>query len=225
MCEVSSNINPGTLRYQLISFSYKNHLFNAIDTPGLDNSDSNNKNIEQINNLLINYPKIKILILIKRYNDLRLSGSMHNAIINYMNAFPTRKFWEHVIVVNTYANKHSEDFKVFYRNDYESFAHKINDCSNLKNIMSQKEIDFPVKIKEYFVDSTKINKYEDIAEDFDKIKEDIKNNCLMFKDIIISDDLEKVDESEKKEGFFIVTKYKEIKYIDLDDTEIKIEKL
>ena len=156
---------------------------------------------------------------------MRLSGSMHNAIINYMNAFPTRKFWEHVIVVNTYANKHSEDFKVFYRNDYESFAHKINDCSNLKNIMSQKEIDFPVKIKEYFVDSTKINKYEDIAEDFDKIKEDIKNNCLMFKDIIISDDLEKVDESEKKEGFFIVTKYKEIKYIDLDDTEIKIEKL
>ena len=53
LCEVSSNINPGTLRYQLISFSYKNHIFNAIDTPGLDNSDSNNKNIEQINNLLI----------------------------------------------------------------------------------------------------------------------------------------------------------------------------
>ena len=156
---------------------------------------------------------------------MRLSGSMQNAIINYMNAFPTRKFWEHVIVVNTYANKHSEDFKDFYRNDYESFAHKINDCSNLKNIMSQKEIDFPVKIKEYFVDLTKINKYEDIEEYFDKIKEDIKNNCLMFKDIIISDALEKVVESEKKEGFFIVTKYKEIKYIDLDNTEIKIEKL
>ena len=47
----------------------------------------------------------------------------------------------------------------------------------------------------------------------------------MFKDIIISDALEKVVESEKKEGFFIVTKYKEIKYIDLDNTEIKIEKL
>ena len=46
MCEVSSNINPRTLKYQLISFAYKNHLFNAIDTPGLDNSDSNNKNTE-----------------------------------------------------------------------------------------------------------------------------------------------------------------------------------
>ena len=91
--------------------------------------------------------------------------------------------------------------------------------------MSQKEIDFPLKIKEYFVDLTKINKYEDIEEDFDKIKEDIKNNCLMFKDIIISDALEKVVESEKKEGFFIVTKYKEIKDIDFDNTEIKIEKL
>ena len=67
MCEVSSNINPGALEYQLISFFHKNHLFNVIDTPGLDNSDSNNKNIEQINNLLINCPKIKILILIKRY--------------------------------------------------------------------------------------------------------------------------------------------------------------
>ena len=101
MCEVSSNINPRTLKYQLISFAYKNHLFNAIDTPGLDNSDSNNKNIEQINNLLINYPKIKILILIKRYNDLRLSGSVQNADISCVNAFPSRKFWEHVIVVNT----------------------------------------------------------------------------------------------------------------------------
>lgn len=91
--------------------------------------------------------------------------------------------------------------------------------------MSQKEIDFPVKIKEYFVDSTKMKKYEGIAKDFDKIKENIKNNCLMLKDIIISDALEKVVESEKKEGFFIATKYKEIKYIDLDNTEIKIEKL
>ena len=113
MCEVSSNINPGALEYQLISFFHKNHLFNVIDTPGLDNSDSNNKNIEQINNLLINCPKIKILILIKRYNDLRLSGSMKNAIINHMNAFSTRNFREHVIVVNTYANKHSKDFKDF----------------------------------------------------------------------------------------------------------------
>ena len=91
--------------------------------------------------------------------------------------------------------------------------------------MSQKEIDFPVKIKEYFVDSTKMNKYEGIAKDFDKIKENIKNNSLMLKDIIISDDLEKVIESEKKEGFFITIKYKVIKYIDLDNTEIKIEKL
>ena len=86
---------------------------------------------------------------------MRLSGSMKNAIINHMNAFSTRNFREHVIVVNTYANKHSKDFKDFYRNDYESFAHKINGCSGLKNVMSQKEIDFLVKIKEYFVDSNK----------------------------------------------------------------------
>ena len=48
MCEISSNINPGTLEYQSISFFHKIHLFNVIDIPGLDNSDSNNKNIEQI---------------------------------------------------------------------------------------------------------------------------------------------------------------------------------
>ena len=70
--------------------------------------------------------------------------------------------------------------------------------------MSQKEIDFPVKINEYFVDSTKMNKYEGIAKDFDKIKENIKNNSLMLKDIIISDALEKVVESEKKEGFLLL---------------------
>ena len=47
---------------------------------------------------------------------------MENADISCVNVFPTRKFWEHVIVVNTQANKHNEDFKDFYKNDYESFA-------------------------------------------------------------------------------------------------------
>jgi hypothetical protein len=49
-----------------------------------------------------------------------------------------------------------------------------------------------------------MNKYEGIAKDFDEIKENIKNNSLMLKDIIISDALEKVVESEKKEGFLLL---------------------
>ena len=76
MCEVSSNINPGALEYQLISFFHKNHLFNVIDTPGLDNSDSNNKNIEQI--MIWDYQEVwrMLLLIIWTHSQQEILGNM-----------------------------------------------------------------------------------------------------------------------------------------------------
>jgi len=224
-CKVSSKGKSETQKNQLVSFVYKNHRFNAIDTPGLDDSTNNEEKINEIKEILKVQPKIKKLILIKKYDDVRLSGSMQNAIVSFMDAFPKKNFWDHVIIVNSRANKHNEDFKDYLENDYEEFINKIKECENLYDIMIKKGINPPIKLKEYFVDSKKVSKYPDIQEDFNTIKDDIRESKLMFKEVIVSDILERSRESQKNKGFYIITKYQEITCVDFDNTQTKLEKI
>ena len=42
-----------------------------------------------------------------------------------MDVFPKKNFWDHVIIVNSRANKYNEDFKDYLENDYEEFINKI----------------------------------------------------------------------------------------------------
>lgn len=126
---------------------------------------------------------------------------------------------DHVIIVNSRANKHNEDFKDYLENDYEEFINKIKECKNLNDIMIKKGINSPIKLKEYFVDSKKVSKYPDIQEDFNIIKDDIRESKLMFKEVIVSNILERSRESQKNEGFYIITKYQEITFIDFDNTK------
>lgn len=221
-CKVSSKGKSETQVIQLVSFVRNNHRFNAIDTPGLDDSDDDKKKVSIIKEVLKGHPKIKKLILIKKLTDVRLSGSMQNAIIAFMEAFPKKNFWDHVIIVNSRANKSSDEYKEFMDSEYEEFVYKIKDCQKLKDEMIKRGIDPPIRIKEYFVDSKKIsNKL--VAEEFEHIKDDIKNSGLMFKEVIVHDNLERSRESTKNKGFYIITKYNETICIDFDDTKTKIE--
>ena len=137
-CPVGSQGKSCTQKNQLVSFVYKNHRFNAIDTPGLDDSDNNDEKINTLKNILKNHPKIKKIILIKKYNDLRLPLSMQNSFSTFMEAFPLKTFWEHVILVNTWANPHDETFTDFIEENHEKFLDKILGCKNLLDIMEKK---------------------------------------------------------------------------------------
>ena len=154
-CKVSSKGKSQTQKNQLVSFVYKNHRFNAIDTPGLDDSTNNEEKINELKEILKVQPKIKKLILIKKYDDVRLAQSMQDAIVHFMDAFPKKNFWDHVIIVNTRANKHSEDFQDYYENEYEKFVIKLKDCKYLYDEMIKRNITIPTDLTEYFVDSKK----------------------------------------------------------------------
>ena len=224
-CKVGTQGKSCTQGNQLVTFVYNNHRFNALDTPGLDDSDNNDEKINTLKNILGSHPTIKTLIFIKKYNDLRLPMSMQSALSTFMEAFPLKTFWDHVIIVNTWANPHDETVNDFLNEPHETYLEKILTCDNLKNIMTKKNINVPSKLKEYYVCSKKIKKYSDIAEEFNKIKNDIQSSKFMFKDVIPSDIFERTRESGKNKGFYIVTKYRIMTCIDFFDKKTELEEI
>ena len=225
-CIVASSGKACTQKNQLVSFVYNNHRFNALDTPGLDDTDNNQEKIKMLKNILKVHPKIKKIIIIKKYNDLRIPESMQNAFATFMEAFPLKTFWDHVVIVNTWANPHDESY-TDYREEHpnENLLTKILECQNLVDIMRKKNINVPSKLKEYFVCSKKIQKYKEIADIFNTIKEDIRDSILMFKNVEVSPILERSVQTKKNPDFYIVTKYKTITCIDYDDTKSTIEEI
>ena len=225
-CKVANTGLACTQEPQLVSFvpsHIPNHRFNAIDTPGLDDTDNNQEKINILKNILASHPTIKKLIIVKKYNDLRLPESMQNAIIAFIEAFPMKNFWDHVIIVNSWANPHDESFTDYMEEGHEKFLNKILGCKKLLEKMKEKDIQRPKDLKEYFVCSKKIEKYKEIKEEFNKIIDDIQHSQLMFKDVKISEIKERSVESQKNKNFYIITKYKTITCIDFDDKKTELE--
>ena len=102
-----------------------------------------------------------------------MSQSLQDAIKVFIESFPLKNFWEHVIIVNTWANPNDESFQDYYMNERQYFLDKINRCHNLKDYMITKNIDIPKKIKEYFVDTKQYQKNEEIKDIFTQIQKDI----------------------------------------------------
>ena len=136
-----------------------------------------------------------------------------------MKAFPLKTFWDNIIIVNTQANLHDESYTDHKKEGHDNFLDKILECQNLLNIMNQKKINPPTKLKEYFVFSKKIKKYQEIANVFNLIKNDI----LMFKEVIVGNILENSKERGKNKGFDIIKKFRTITCIDFDNTKKCIE--
>ena len=218
---VSCQGNSETQKNQDVEFMFNDNSLVAIDTPGLDDSLYNNEKIQQLKTLITDYPTIKCLIIVKKFNNFRISESMQEAIKVFIESFPLENFWDHVIVVNTWANPKDENFKEYYEKERQFFIDKIDKCRNLKDFMIQKGIKLPNHIKEYFVDTKQYNKDEKIKEIFDDIKNDILKNELMFKKVERSDIKTSVTKSSKKDTY-IVKKYRIITCTDFNDQEKEI---
>ena len=102
---ISSKGNSETQTVQHVSFSFNGTSFVAIDTPGLDDSVDNSKKIKDLKRLISVYPTLKCLLIVKKYNNFRLSLSIQESIKVFMEAFPKKNFWDHVIVINTFSFK------------------------------------------------------------------------------------------------------------------------
>jgi hypothetical protein len=219
--EVSSEGNSVTQKIQDVEFIFNNNSFVAIDTPGLDDSLYNDEKIKQLKSLIMDYPTIKCLLIVKKYNNFRISSSLQEAIKIFIESFPLENFWDHVIVINTWANPKDETFKEYCEKERQFFIDKIDKCRNLKDFMAEKKIKFPAHIKEYFIDTKQYNKDEKMKEIFTQIKEDILKNELMFKKVERSGIKESVKKSSKKDTY-IVKKYRVITCTDFNGQKKEI---
>lgn len=215
-CPIGKRGSSETKDTQIINFIYDGHPFFVMDTPGLDDENENNEIIEKIKNLLSICPKIKKLLIVKKYNDIRINKSIRESLIVFMEAFPLKNFWDHVLIINSWANPNDENFRYYLEDKPLSFLDKLKECKSIKEYMNKKGINFPINIKEYYIDSKIGKNIDKVKEEFEAIKKDIYESEIMFKNVERSEIREKIKPSKNK-GFFIIKQYRIVTLTDFDD--------
>ena len=221
--KTSCDGNSLTKEFKVAPLNYDNKILLGIDTPGLSDSINNDEKIKKLKAILISFPRIQKIIIVKKFNDVRIDKALQDAIIVFMESFPLKDFWDHVIVVNTWSDPGSNQFKRFMKEKYQSFRKKINGCDNLKKYMKKHKITFPKEIKEYFIDAVDYNEIEGMNETLNSIKSDISKSEKMFKNIKKSDIITKTEENNENKGFYIVTKSYKITFTDFNGEKIEKE--
>ena len=220
-CEVGDEGKACTVKFKISKANIGNSQYSFIDTPGLNDAKGDEKNINEIKNGLSEYPNFRCILVLLKFQDTRLNRTTLNNLQTFMKCFPTKKFWEHVFIVRTHAEKNSRSFNQTKKKLKGEIVNSINnydDFKDFKNFMIKKNIELPQKIDEYFVDNVKDepDNFEYNEEEFNKIFEKIKNTKPMFKKI------KKVDSENIEENgpFTVKQKWRKIIFIDYEDNEI-----
>ena len=222
-CKTSNKGSSKTKYINCINFRKYNHIFKILDTPGLGDSEDNEKTINTIQEIVYLYPFIKKLIIVKPYYEIRLSSHLQNAIKVMMDSFPLKNFWDHVIIVNNRCVPGDCAYQDFLDENPESFLDKLKQCYNLRQYMKQKHIDFPKEIKEFHVDSKRKDKFPEIQKEFDNILKNIKETKMMFKKIETKP-LKREEKDGKEEGIIIKIEYIPIECTDFNNKIMTIKK-
>ena len=81
--------------------------YNKITTSGVTPATP----IEQIKTGLSDYPKFRCILILLKFQNQRLKDTDIKNLRIFMQCFPSKKFWEHVFIVRTHADKSSNKFK------------------------------------------------------------------------------------------------------------------
>lgn len=229
-CKTGAGGKAITLEEKCVNFIHREHLYNVIDTAGLDDNDkeTNKKRIESLKYLLSHYPKLKKIIIVKPYNEMRLSDSLNESICAFMDSFPLKDFWKHTIVINTFSEPDSMSFKNFKKKKYIPISQKIKENGRLMEHMEKNNISPPDNIKEYFLEPELYmeypNEFISMKKDLEKILKDIKNSKMMYKDVSVGPEQTIILDSKiNLKGFTVEKKFEIIKCTDFDDKITEVE--
>ena len=112
-CVVGEGLNSETERVQGIRCEgIYNDIF-IIDTPGLNDSNGSEQdahNINIMNEYIRQNPRIKGIIILLKFTDNRITGSVKDSLKAFADMFPMNEFWSHVIFIlsHFYANTPEE---------------------------------------------------------------------------------------------------------------------
>ena len=165
-CKVSNNSSPCTKKIKLVMLKKSMFNFYFIDTPGL--SDLPNEELfNQFRNFRLQRIRINVIILCLKISDIKLNHSLLQALKIFIEIYPSKNFWDHVIIIRTFSNIHKS---------IENWNNKIKgkilkDIINnfeLNKFMKDNNIIIPSKLKEYFVDNYFISDYFKFNNNYDK---------------------------------------------------------
>ena len=108
---ISKNGNRCTTDIKYHNINRDNDTFTFIDTPRLNDKLGDDKHLELIKTEATKPDtRIKCILIVMNLTDERLEKSHQIALEEFMNCFPFRDFWKHVIIIRTHADPSDKKF-------------------------------------------------------------------------------------------------------------------
>lgn len=227
-CVVGEGLNSETEKVQGIKCEGAYNDIFIIDTPGLNDSngpEQDELNINQMNEYIRQNPRIKGIIILLKFTDNRLTGSVKKSLKAFCDMFPMNDFWNHVIFIlsHFYANSPEEKQKR-KKNLLKNYKQEIKEIMNQSKITHQNFI-IPEETNIYFCELK--NPDEETKNEILKSIQFLRNKQQMFKKI------EEREEEPKIKNTTILGNTKTVEYIkekvtiftDFDDTETESRKI
>ena len=227
-CVVGEGLNSETERVQGIRCEgIYNDIF-IIDTPGLNDSNGSEQdahNINIMNEYIRQNPRIKGIIILLKFTDNRITGSVKDSLKAFADMFPMNEFWSHVIFIlsHFYANTPEEK---------ERRKEKLlrNYKKEIREIMKQTKIvhpnfNIPEDIKIFFCELKNPN--EETKAEISNAIQFLREKQQMFKKIEVR------EEEPKVKNTTILGNTKTVEYIkekittftDFDDSQTESIKI
>ena len=223
-CKMGEDAKSCTQEISHVESNKNGKNFYFVDTPGLDDGEGDDKNIAKLGNLKQSYPRINTFIICIKFNDIRLSNSLKNALMKFMEIFPTEKFWEHVLIVRSFSIR-GRRFQKMKENNQGKVLEGILDDKELNDFMKKNNIIIPTNLKEFFVDSVPYDLDDETLSEFDNIFTEISKMHPIYKEV--KEEIEEVINEEKSDNssFIHIKTIKHIKFIDFDNKEHETSEL
>jgi hypothetical protein len=227
-CVVGEGLNSETERVQGIRCEgIYNDIF-IIDTPGLNDSNGSEQdaqNINTMNEYIRKNSRIKGIIILLKFTDNRITGSVKDSLKAFADMFPMNEFWSHVIFIlsHFYANTPEEK---------ERRKEKLlrNYKKEIREIMKQTKIvhpnfNIPEDIKIFFCELKNPN--EETKAEISNAIQFLREKQQMFKKIEVR------EEEPKIKNTTILGNTKTVEYIkekittftDFDDSQTESIKI
>ena len=199
-----------------------------IDTPGLNDSngeEQDERNINLMNQFIKNNPRIKGIIILLKFTDNKLTGSIKKSLKIFYDMFPLNNFWSHVVICFSYYYDTNLEAKIQRKNllikNYEKEFKKIMQQSKSEH----KDFVIPEDIKMFFCELK--NPDEETKLEIKKIIDYLKIKEQMFKKIEEKIEEPKIKESIKEGNVTTVEYYIEkiTNFIDFDDSKNEVRKI
>ena len=165
-----------TKKCQIGRLTFENKHYSFIDTPGLDDDESE----IEINKAIYETPNIKCIILLLGLYQTRISISIVKLLQKLIKRFPIKNFWEHIIVVR---NRVDEFVRRFEEDEIEKkkniLFNYVLDEESMINYMKNYGIAIPNTINEYYFGKSNkreiVEDYKYNSKEFLKILNEINN--------------------------------------------------